>query len=263
MPRRVKRRRGRTTLPLRVVIHPLGAAGMATVGVTAFVAATLAAVTGFGGAAVLLPVLVAAFGMRDAIPILTVAQLIGNGSRVWFNRRDVDARVVGWYAIGAVPLGLAGGFLFAVAPARALTRVLGAFLLLIVVWRHVRPGPPRKPPLRSFAAIGAGASLLSALLGSVGPIMAPFFLAYGLVKGAYIGTEALATVVTHVTKLVAYRASDVLSLRTILVGLALGPVMVAGSATGKRIVDRLPERAFVILIEVTLVVAGTLFLVRG
>jgi uncharacterized membrane protein YfcA len=40
----------------------------------AFVAATLAAVTGFGGAAVLLPVLVLAFGVRDAIPIRTMAQ---------------------------------------------------------------------------------------------------------------------------------------------------------------------------------------------
>ncbi len=35
--------------------------------------------------------------------------------------------------------------------------------------------------------------------------MAPFFLAYGLVKGAYIGTKALSTVVMHVTKLGAYR----------------------------------------------------------
>jgi hypothetical protein len=47
-------------------------------------------------------------------------------------------------------------------------------------------------------------SCLSALLGSVGPLMAPFFLAHGLVKGVYIGTEALPTVVMHVTKLVAY-----------------------------------------------------------
>ena len=87
----------------------------------AFVASTLAAVTGFGGAAVLLPVLAAVFGVREAIPILTVAQLIGNGSRVWFNRREVDWRVVGWFAVGAVPFAFAGGFLFARAPLSALT----------------------------------------------------------------------------------------------------------------------------------------------
>jgi hypothetical protein len=65
------------------------------VAAAAFVGATLAAVSGFGGAAVLLPVLVAVFGPRLAVPILTVAQLVGNGSRVWFNRRLVDLKVVG------------------------------------------------------------------------------------------------------------------------------------------------------------------------
>ena len=231
--------------------------------VVAFVAATLAAVTGFGGAAVLLPVLVAIFGVRAAIPILTVAQLIGNGSRVWFNRTLLDWRVVAWFALGGVPMALVGGALFARAPLSALTRLLGAFLIMIVLWRRLRPGPPRRPPLESFAFIGAGASFLSALLGSVGPIMAPFFLAYGLIKGAYIGTEALATVVMHVTKLVAYRQGAVLTGSTIVAGLALGPIMIAGSWAGKRIVDRLPDWLFVVLIELTLVVAGLPFLIRG
>ena len=230
--------------------------------VVAFVASTLAAVTGFGGAAVLLPVLVFAFGVRDAVPILTVAQLIGNGSRVWFNRRELDLRVVGWFAAGGVPLALAGGLLFARAPLAALTRLLGAVLILMVIWRRTRSRPPR-PSVRSFAAIGAASSFLSALIGSVGPLMAPFFLAYGLVKGAYIGTEALATVVMHVTKLVAYGATSVLTSASLVAGIALGPIMVAGSATGKRIVDRLPERVFVTIIETTMIAAGVLFLIRG
>lgn len=229
---------------------------------TALFASTLAAVTGFGGAAVLLPVLVAVFGVREAIPILTVAQLIGNGSRVWFNRREVNWRVVGWFAFGGVPMALLGGYLFAKAPLSALTRLLGAFLLLIVVWRHLRPRPDPFPTA-AFAGIGAGASFLSALLGSVGPLMAPFFLAYGLVKGAYIGTEALSTVVMHVTKLVAYRQTAVLTGAGVLTGLALGPIMVFGSWLGKRIVDRLPERVFIGIIEAVLIVAGALFLVRG
>ena len=94
-------------------------------------ASTLAAVTGFGGAAVLLPVLVAVFGVRDAIPILTVAQLVGNGSRVWFNRTELDLGVVRWFALGGIPAALLGGALFAAAPLSALTRILGVFLLLV------------------------------------------------------------------------------------------------------------------------------------
>ncbi len=228
-----------------------------------FVAATLAAVTGFGGAAVLLPVLVWSFGVREAIPILTVAQLIGNGSRVWFNRKELNWRVVAWFALGGVPMALLGGLLFAKAPLAALTRVLGAFLILIVVWRHVRPNRTWRPPLPAFAAIGAGASFLSALLGSVGPLMAPFFLAYGLLKGAYIGTEALSTVVMHVTKLIAYRHAAILPAHAVIIGLLLGPVMVLGSFAGKHIVERLPEKVFVLVIEATLLAAGVLFLLRG
>jgi uncharacterized membrane protein YfcA len=90
------------------------------VGVAALLASFLAAVAGFGGAVVLLPVLVWAFGVRDAVPILTVVQVVGNGSRVLFNRRDLVWPVAGWFALGAVPLAVLGGLLFAAAPARSL-----------------------------------------------------------------------------------------------------------------------------------------------
>jgi hypothetical protein len=93
--------------------------------------------------------------------------------------------------------------------------------------------------------------------------MAPFFLAYGLVKGAYIGTEAFATVVMHVTKLVAYGETSVLTFANVMAGLALGPIMVFGSFVGKKVLDRLPERVFVWLIEATLIVAGVGFLISG
>jgi uncharacterized membrane protein YfcA len=228
----------------------------------AFLAATVAGITGFGGAAILLPALVLAYGTRDAIPILTVAQLLGNGSRVWFHRRAIDFPVVGWFSLGGVPAAVVGGILFAKAPLSILTRGLGLFLILLVVWRHWHRQPMRMP-LRGFAWLGAGASFLSALMGSVGPLMAPFFLAYGLTKSAYIGTEALTTVTMHLTKLVVYRQTSVLPGHSILAGLSFGPAMILGSYVGKRVVDHMADRVFVAIIEVTLVVAGALFLLRG
>lgn len=230
---------------------------------TALLASTVAAITGFGGAAILLPILVWLFGMREAIPILTIAQLFGNGSRVWFNRAAVDYRVVSWFSLGAVPLSILGGLLFAKAPLSVLTRLLGAFLVVIVFVKHSRRRLPFHPTLRQFAVIGAASSLLSALLGSVGPLMAPLFLAYGLMKGAYIGTEALSTVVIHVFKLVAYWQSDLLNSRAWTAGVLLGPIMISGSFIGKKIVDTLPEKVFVLVIDATLITAGALFLIKG
>lgn len=59
------------------------AAASAAAGVLAFVSA----VAGFGGGVLLLPVLVALFGVQAAVPVLTAAQLASNGSRAWLNRR--------------------------------------------------------------------------------------------------------------------------------------------------------------------------------
>ena len=158
---------------------------------------------------------------------------------------------------------LAGGAFVASAPLSFLKRLLGIFLLGMVAYRHLGKQRSLRLPLRGFAVIGVVFSFLSALLGSVGPIMAPFFLAYGLVKGAYIGTEAFATVVMHVTKLVAYGGTAILTLQSVAAGLALGPIMVLGSFIGKKILDRVPERLFVLLIEGILLVAGLGFLIFG
>jgi uncharacterized membrane protein YfcA len=236
---------------------------LALLTVAALAASTLAAVAGFGGAAILLPVLVALFGPRDAIPILTIAQLVGNGSRVVINRDAVDRRIVGWFALGGIPAALIGGFLFAAAPLDALTRLIGAFLLASVAWRHIRPRPSGALGPRTFTVIGAFFAFASALVGSIGPLMAPFFLAAGLVKSAYIGTEAAATVVMHVAKLVAYGTAALLTAATVGIGLVMAPAMIVGSLIGKRIVDRLPERVFVAIIEVVLVLAGLAFVIGG
>lgn len=232
-------------------------------GVVAFAASTIAAVTGFGGAVILLPMVVAVFGVRDAIPILTVAQLLGNAGRVVTNRREIAWPVVGWYSVGAIPAALLGGMLFAQAPLAALTRLLGIFLLVMVVFWYFRRDRFPRLSKRGFAPLGAASSFLSALVGSSGPVTAPVFVAHGLVKGAYIGTEALAAVVTHATKLIAYGNTSTLTADAAFAGAGLGVVMIFGSVVGKRLMDRISEQMFVLLIQGTLVVAGLVFVVRG
>ncbi len=229
----------------------------------ALAASTLAAVAGFGGAAIMLPILVWAFGVREAIPILTVSQLLGNLSRVWFNRGELSVPVVKWFALGAIPAAIIGGAVFATAPTPALVRLLGVFLLLVVLYRHTPWAKRGRVSLRGFLPLGATSGTVSALVGTVGPLMAPFFLAYGLVKGAFIGTEALATAVMHVTKLTVYGGYGLLSTRTILVGIAIGAVMFLGSYLGKGILNRLPEALFPYLIEAVLVASGLFFILRA
>lgn len=223
---------------------------------TALGASTVAAVAGFGGAVVLLPVLVWIFGARDAVPILTVAQLVGNLSRVYFNRREVVWPVAGWFALGAIPSSVLGALLFVAAPTSLLKKLLGGFLLASVVYRHTKLGRQLRVTQRGFVGVGALLGFLSALLGSVGPLAAPFFLSHGLIAGAYIGTEALTAVTMHLVKVAVYGGYAVLDGSSVAIGLAIGVVMILGSYLGKQLLTRVPERLFPLIIEVVLIVSG-------
>ena len=225
----------------------------------AFLLAMVSAVAGFGGGVLLLPVFTALFGLRAAVPMLTLTQLSSNGSRLWLNRREVRWRPVGWFAAGAVPFAVLGAVLLTRAPLHALQRALGVFLIGVVLWRrrNRRPDPPDD---RLFAGIGAASGFGSALLGSVGPLTAPFFLAAGLTRAAYVGTEAAAALTMHLTKTAAYGTGDLLTGQVLLYGAALTPATAAGAWVGRKIVGRVSDRVFVGLVEAGLVGAGLLFL---
>ncbi|MBB5840526.1 putative membrane protein YfcA [Kribbella italica] len=226
----------------------------------AFTLALLSAVAGFGGGVLLLPVFTALFGLRVAVPMLTITQLSSNASRVWFNRRELHWPLIGWFAAGAVPLAVVGGLLLAHAPLSPLKRLLGVFLIGVVIWRRLNRRP-RKPPDHSFVGVGAASGLGSALLGSVGPLTAPFFLAYGLTRAAYIGTEAASALTMHLSKIAAYGAGDLITHTVLIYGAALTPATLAGAWVGKKFVNRISERGFVLLVELGLITAGVLFLI--
>ena len=226
----------------------------------AFALAALSAVAGFGGGVLLLPVFTALFGLRVAVPMLTLTQLSSNASRAWLNRRELRWPLIGWFALGAVPCAVAGGILLTHAPLAALQRLLGVFLIAVVVWRRFNRRT-RKPADPAFAVVGAASGLGSALLGSVGPLTAPFFLAYGLTRAAYIGTEAASALTMHLTKIATYGAGDLLTRQVLLYGVALTPATLLGAWTGKQIVGRISDRVFVLLVELGLLAAGALFLI--
>jgi uncharacterized protein len=189
--------------------------------------------------------------------------LIGNLSRVVLNHHELKWPVIWRFSLGAVPAAVIGGIIFATAPATALVRLLGVFLILMVIYRHTRWGKSAKFTLRGFVPLGAASGMLSAVLGTVGPFAAPLFLSFGLIKGAYIGTEAMTAVIMHVTKLGVYGSFALMGVRTLLIGIAIGAIMIFGTFLGKRLHNKVPEHIFPYVIEGTMLIAGIIFLVRG
>ena len=229
--------------------------------VVAFLASTLSGVAGFGGAMIFLPFLIAMYGVRASVPILTVSVLLGNASRVYFNRRELDLKLVAWFSAGSLPFALLGSFVYVALPAFWIKKAIGIFLIATVVIRQIRKDFQLKKPW-VFFPLGTVTGFLSALMGGVGPISSPFFLAYGLTKEAFVGTEALCAVGMHLVKSIAYNRLNVLHQKEFLAGLSFGLVMSLGSYVAKKILERISREAFLVLVEVLLVGIGIYMLIQ-
>ncbi len=236
---------------------------LTVVAAVALVSSAVAAVAGFGVGIVLLPAMIVAFGVRDAVPAMTVILAMTTLARAWVYRDQLSIPVTKWYVAGAIPAVVAGGAVFATVSPGALVRFLGAFLLLIVVFRHTSWGRSARIGLRGIVTVGVATGFLSAIVGLAGVFIAPFFLAYGLVGSGYVGTLALASTIMHAAKLGVYGGYNLLDGRTLLIGLAIGAVTFVGTYVGKRVMGRVPERAFPYIIETALTGSGLLLLIRG
>jgi hypothetical protein len=225
-------------------------------------AAVAGGALGFGTGLVLLPLVVWVVGVRQSVPVLTVALIVGNVSRAWWSRDELDWRVIGAYLLGAVPLAAIGSVLYTAAPPEWLSRLMGAVLLLAVPLRRWLERGPRRMRLRHFPLLGAATGFLSALVAATGPVNMPFFLGFGLRRGAYVGTDAVCAAGVHLTKTLVYGRYALLTPETGALGLAMGAVMFVGAFVGRRILDRMSDRNFVLALEVLVMGLGVLFLVR-
>lgn len=89
---------------------------------SSFIAALISGVAGFGGSMLLLPIVTACVGAEIAVPVLTLAQLIGNFSRMGTGFKQIKWDAVGWFCLAALPLSALGAFGFSVLPKDIVTR---------------------------------------------------------------------------------------------------------------------------------------------
>jgi len=218
-------------------------------------AAMVSGAAGFGGALLLLPVLTFVVGAKATVPILTVAQLLGNSSRAAFGWRDIEWRPALLFSVGAVPASLLGSRLFISMPTELVLRAIGVLLLAVVALRHTSLAQ-RRMPEGLLAPAGAAVGLVSGIAGSAGPLGAAVFLGLKLESQAYVASEAVTAVHMHLTKSLAYGSYSALSLGDFLRGLILGGSLVLGSWTGRIIIARLPQRGFSLLVEILLMVSA-------
>jgi hypothetical protein len=149
-------------------------------------AGTISGIVGTGSSIMLVPVLVYEFGPKEAVPIMAVAAVMANLSRVLAWWREVDWRACAAYTISGIPAAALGARTLLVLPSRAVDIAIGLFLMAMVPARHWLARHQLRISLWHLAIGGAVIGYLTGIVVSTGPLSVPLFLFYGLTKGAFL-----------------------------------------------------------------------------
>ncbi len=229
---------------------------------SSFVAALISGAAGFGGSLLLLPIVTACVGTETAVPVLTLAQLIGNIARMTSGLKQIKWKAVGLFSLTALPLAALGAFGFAVLPKDIVTRSIGAALIILVTAKLMskKELPKGNGTLLVGGAITGG---LSGLCGSGGPIGAAVFLSLDLAPVAYIASEAATATAMHILKTVIYSKLTNIDMKAMFIGLAMGACMVAGTYAAKNFIKKMDKNKFQKYVAVLLCIVGMYMLIVG
>jgi uncharacterized protein len=220
------------------------------------VAGTISGIVGTGSSIMLMPVLIYEYGPKQAVPIMAVAAVMSNLSRILAWYREVDWRACAAYSVPAIPAAALGARTLLVLPSRIVDISIGLFLIAMVPVRHWLTSHQLKLALWHLAVGGAAIGYLTGIVVSTGPLSVPLFLFYGLTKGAFLATEAASSLGMYVSKSVTFQRFGALTPEVALQGLSAGCSLMFGAFIAKRFVLHLEPEMFRRIMDAIMIAAG-------
>jgi uncharacterized membrane protein YfcA len=221
-----------------------------------FLTSLLAGVIGMGGGIILISVMASFMPPTVLIPIHGVVQMVSNGSRVALHFGSIRWRIAILTLAGAsIGVGIASQILVDL-PENLFKVILGGFILALT-WLPIPKQAPKFPG--KFFFLGGASGFLGMFIGATGPMLAPFYLREGFNKVELVVNKAVAQLLTHVLKILAFIGMGFAfeEYWQLLVSMSIAAVL--GSMAGKKVLHYFPEKHFKTAFRVVVtVLAGRL-----
>jgi len=203
----------------------------------------ISGVVGMAGGITLLSLMTFMMPLEHIVPVHGVVQLVSNGSRCYFLRRNINKQITLYFFLGA-PLGVVGAyFLIEQVPSKAWFYWP---IILLIAYTLFKPKkmPKIKMPNGGFFWLGILTGFLGPLIGATGPLLAPFFLREDLDKKEIVATKAITQMFTHLLKIPLFLSLD-FSYRDyswVIVMMVIGAVV--GTKLGVILLGKTSENVF-------------------
>ena len=225
----------------------------------ALAASTLGGLSGFGTGLILPVFLVPLVGVANVIPVMAVAMLFNNGSRVIAFWREIQwIHVLRMLTFG-LPACVAGAYSYTLLSSRWIGFLLGGFLLVSVPLRRLLRGARLAiSPAVEFGAGGCFGFVNGGMTGT-GVILISILMFVGVAGSALVATDALVSVIMGLAKVALFGTLASLNLELTLVGLLVGFFAAPGAFLARALLKRIPAGVHAWFMEM-IVVAGAVAL---
>jgi uncharacterized membrane protein YfcA len=220
-------------------------------------AAGVGTMTGFGTSTIMVPLTLLFYPLPATLFFVGIIHLFGNVWKLLLFRRGLRWRLILSFGIPGVVATYIGASLVFNIPAAVLSRILGSFLIIYVIYLFAESSFRIRPNLVFGSFGGALSGFLAGIFGLGGAVRSLFLTAFDLPKAVYISTAGAIAIFIDATRLTAYFKNGARLPALLLYGL---PVFIAasflGAAIAKRIVDRIPQEHFRKVVAAFLLLMG-------
>ncbi|WP_332874079.1 sulfite exporter TauE/SafE family protein [Proteus terrae] len=223
----------------------------------------ISGVVGTGSSILLIPALTYVFGAKEAVPIMALASVMGNLSRIYLWRYSIRFKPLFYYLLPGIPAVVLGANTLWIMPEKWLNIGIGMFFILMIPVIHLLRKHQIK--MKTYQVIIAGAVIgyLTGVVFSTGPLTIPIFSAYGLTLGPLLATEAAASFVIYLTKALTFSQLGAVNSFILISGALVGSGLTVGNYLGKKLVLKLTPKLFQWLLDAMLIFAGGSLLFNG
>lgn len=242
---------------------PMPIGDYALIGISAFIIATISGLSGYGSGLLMPIVLVPLIGPLAVVPVLAVAAVFNNASRLVAFRDRIYWRRAFEMILAAVPFCVLGAGFYTTLSGRGAMFAIGVVLILVVPARHFllrRPiGMWRSGALMAGAVYGF-------LIGSTpgaGVILIAILIGMGLTGRSVIATDSLVSLVVGLVKVMTFQTLGFLPWEWWGYALVIGVCGVPGAFLARWLVDRMSLSLQGAVLDGGVVIGGGVLILRG
>ncbi len=202
-------------------------------------------IVGGGSSLILMPAIGILLGASAIPPVITIGGIFGNAERTYSYWSNINRQILWWELPGALVGAILGSFVLSTLDLEWVVVIVAVFLIGSALSSFLQKSEQSfTVKLWYFLVGGFVYAFLSGLIGSMGPIIAPFYINYGLKKEELLGTQAFVRCFVHSVKLVAYFAFGTLQLPYVGYGIAIGLASFPGNFLGGLVLEKISEKLF-------------------